>query len=50
MHSKVHWNKVYSTKAPDGVSWSQPHADMLMRLFHGSGLNKDGPIVNVVCQ
>ena len=41
MHSKDHWEKVYSTKAPEGVSWFQPHADMSMRLIHGSGLNKD---------
>ncbi len=47
MHSKDHWEKVYSTKAPDGVSWFQPHADMSMRLIHDSGLNKDAAIIDV---
>lgn len=47
MHSKDHWEKVYSTKAPEGVSWFQPHADMSMRLIHDSGLNKDAAIIDV---
>lgn len=47
MQSKDHWEKVYSTKAPDGVSWYQPHADMSMRLIHDSGLGKDAAIVDV---
>lgn len=47
MHSKDHWEKVYSTKAPNGVSWFQPHADMSMRLIHDSGFGKDAAIVDV---
>lgn len=47
MHSKDHWEKVYSTKAPDGVSWFQPHAAMSMRLIHDSGLSKDTAIIDV---
>lgn len=38
MQSKDHWEKVYSTKDSDTVSWFQAHADMSMRLIHSSGL------------
>lgn len=47
MHSKEHWEKVYSTKAVDGVSWFQTHADTSMRLIHASGLDKDAAIMDV---
>lgn len=47
MHSKDHWEKVYSTKAADDVSWFQPHADMSMRLIHDSGLSKGAAIIDV---
>ena len=38
MQSKEHWEKVYTTKAPDNVSWFQPHAEVSMRLVHATGL------------
>lgn len=47
MHSKDHWEKVYSTKAADDVSWFQPHADMSMRLIHDGGLSKGAAIIDV---
>jgi len=47
MHRKDHWEKVYSTKAADDVSWFQPHADMSMRLIHDSGLSKGAAIIDV---
>lgn len=47
MQNKDHWEKVYSTKAPDGVSWFQPHADMSMRLIRASGLDHDAAIIDV---
>lgn len=47
MHSKDHWEKVYSTKAQDDVSWFQPRADISMRLIHDSGLSKDAAIIDV---
>lgn len=47
MQNKDHWEKVYSTKAPDSVSWFQQHADMSMRLIKASGLDQSGAIVDV---
>ncbi|WP_374256944.1 class I SAM-dependent methyltransferase [Aquabacterium sp.] len=47
MQNKDHWEKVYSTKAPDSVSWFQPHADMSMRLIRSSGLAHDATIIDV---
>lgn len=47
MHSKEHWEKVYTTKAPDNVSWFQPHAEMSMRLIHGTGLGREASIIDV---
>jgi ubiquinone/menaquinone biosynthesis C-methylase UbiE len=47
MQSKDHWEKVYSTKASDSVSWFQPHADMSMRLIQTNGLGHDATIIDV---
>jgi SAM-dependent methyltransferase len=33
MHAKDHWEKVYSTKAADAVSWFQPHADLSLGII-----------------
>jgi ubiquinone/menaquinone biosynthesis C-methylase UbiE len=47
MQSKDHWEKVYSTKATDSVSWFQAHADMSMHLIRASGLARDAAIIDV---
>lgn len=47
MQSKDHWEKVYSTKASDGVSWYQPHAEQSMALIRASGVAKNASIVDV---
>ena len=47
MQNKNHWEKVFATKAPDGVSWFQPHAAMSMRLIRDSGLSRDAAVINV---
>lgn len=47
MNSKEHWENVYSTKAVDGVSWFQAHADTSMRLIRNCGLGKDAAIMDV---
>lgn len=31
--SESHWNSVYSTKAPDAVSWYSPHLDTSLQLI-----------------
>ena len=47
MHSKEHWEKVYSTKATDAVSWFQPHADLSLELIKSTGVALDGGIIDV---
>jgi ubiquinone/menaquinone biosynthesis C-methylase UbiE len=47
MQNKEHWEKVYSTKAPDSVSWFQQHADTSMRLTKASGLDRGAAIIDV---
>ena len=47
MQSKEHWEKVYTTKAPDNVSWFQPHAETSMRLIHNAGLGREAAIIDV---
>lgn len=47
MQSKEHWEKVYTTKAPDNVSWFQPHAEVSMRLIHDTGLGREAAIIDV---
>jgi len=47
MQNKDHWEKVYTTKAPDSVSCFQAHADMSMRLIRASGLGRDAAIIDI---
>lgn len=47
MQSKDHWEKVYSTKATDAVSWFQPHADLSLGFIMSAGVGRDASIVDV---
>jgi ubiquinone/menaquinone biosynthesis C-methylase UbiE len=47
MERKQHWEQVYTTKAPESVSWYQEHADLSVRLIHNTGLGKDAAIIDV---
>lgn len=47
MESKEHWERVYSTKATDAVSWFQPHADRSLRLIRESGVPRSAAIIDV---
>jgi len=47
MDRKQHWEKVYTTKETDAVSWFQEHADMSVRLIHSTGLGKYAAIIDV---
>ncbi len=47
MHSKEHWEKVYSSKAIDAVSWFQPHADYSVGLIKAAGVGCDASIIDV---
>jgi ubiquinone/menaquinone biosynthesis C-methylase UbiE len=47
MKLKEHWERVYSTKATDAVSWYQKHAEQSLRWIRSSGLPKTAAIVDV---
>jgi ubiquinone/menaquinone biosynthesis C-methylase UbiE len=47
MHSKDHWEKVYTTKATSAVSWFQPHADLSLGLIVATGVGRDASIIDV---
>jgi ubiquinone/menaquinone biosynthesis C-methylase UbiE len=47
MQSKEHWEKVYSTKATDTVSWFQLHADVSLDLIKATGVATQSAIIDV---
>lgn len=47
MHSKEHWETVYSTKPIDGVSWFQEHAEQSLRLIGATGVPRSAHIIDV---
>lgn len=47
MQSKEHWEKVYSTKATNAVSWFQPHADLSLGLIMSAAVSRDAAIIDV---
>jgi len=47
MYSKDHWEKVYSSKPANAVSWFQPHADYSLGLIKAAGAELDAAIIDV---
>lgn len=47
MDSKQHWERIYTIKTPDSVSWFQEHADQSLRLIHNTRLGRDAAIIDV---
>ncbi|CAM5285834.1 MULTISPECIES: class I SAM-dependent methyltransferase [Pseudomonadota] len=47
MPSREHWDHVYRTKEPTGVSWFQPHASHSLVLIRETGVPLDVPIIDV---
>lgn len=47
MQSRDHWEKVYTSKATDAVSWFQPHADLSVGLIKATGAAHDAAIIDV---
>ncbi len=47
MQNKDHWEKVYSTKPTNAVSWFQPHADLSFDIIKASGVAPDAAIIDV---
>ncbi|MBI4693830.1 MAG: class I SAM-dependent methyltransferase [Gammaproteobacteria bacterium] len=47
MTREAHWQNVYTTKAPDAVSWFQPRAALSLRFIAEAGLPPAAPIIDV---
>lgn len=47
MGDKHHWERVYSEKAIDSVSWFQSYPTLSMQLIEASGISKEAPIIDV---
>lgn len=47
MQSKDHWERIYSAKAEDEVSWFQEHATLSLKLIQDSETSKSASIIDV---
>lgn len=47
MDPKFHWEAVYSTKAPDAVSWYAPHLEHSLSYIQQTGLPKSASVIDV---
>src|SRR5579863_6295146 len=47
MDIKTHWEKVYSTKAPDQVSWYRPHLETSLSLIERAAGGVSASIIDV---
>jgi ubiquinone/menaquinone biosynthesis C-methylase UbiE len=45
--AKTHWEKVYTTKTPDQVSWYCPHLETSLKLIERAGGGKSVSIIDV---
>jgi SAM-dependent methyltransferase len=42
-----HWESVYNTKEPSGVSWFRPHLDISLALLVQAGLNPRSRVIDI---
>jgi uncharacterized radical SAM superfamily Fe-S cluster-containing enzyme len=47
MNNKDHWEKVYSTKSPESVSWFAPQLEIFLNLIHQASSSKDSAIIDI---
>ena len=47
MQSREHWEKVYSSKDSDEVSWFQEHAELSLKIIRNNGTPADASIIDV---
>lgn len=47
MQPEAHWERVYTSKSPDEVSWYQAQADRSLRLIRGTGIPHSGAMIDV---
>jgi ubiquinone/menaquinone biosynthesis C-methylase UbiE len=47
MDTKAHWEHIYETKAPTGVSWYQEHAQYSLEFIQNTGVQKSAHIIDI---
>src|SRR5712691_7516653 len=47
MDAKTHWEKVFTTKAPEAVSWYRPHLETSLALIEGAAEARSASIIDV---
>ncbi len=47
MHTKSHWEQIYTTQAADAVSWYQPHAIVSRQLIRAIARDRSAHILDV---
>ncbi len=47
VETKAHWDKVYSTKPAQAVSWFAPHLETSLKLIHEASTRKDTAIIDI---
>jgi SAM-dependent methyltransferase len=47
MHTQTHWDKIYSEKAPDKVSWYRPHLEASLALIEEARVGPTASIIDV---
>ena len=47
MDRKAHWDRIYTTKAPDEVSWFQSEPAASLRLLDGAGMTAESCVIDI---
>ena len=47
MNTETHWDKIYSEKAPDAVSWYRAHLETSLALIEKAGPDRSASIIDV---
>ena len=47
MSRVAHWDSVYTTKQPEGVSWFQRHLGVSLELLERAGLSRNTRIIDI---
>ncbi len=47
MDAQTHWEKIYTEKAPNAVSWYRPHLETSLHLIEKAGADADASVIDV---
>jgi hypothetical protein len=47
MNTQTHWEKIYTEKAPDAVSWYRPHLETSLALIEQAATGCSASVIDV---